>query len=227
MNRPTTRRTSARSLAVVAVLLVLGVAAGTAAADRGDPQKELEAADQARARSMLLKRTDLGPGFKANPRSSSGADLYCKALDESDLTVNGDAESPSFARGIVTATSAAQVYESLADASTSWRRGTSAAGVRCARETLRRGFAKGGITLESYNPVPFPNVAQRTTAYRAIVSGTSQGVRVQVVLDFIALMHSRAQVALFFTGLTPVPRAEELQLAQLTSQRMAKAMRGA
>jgi hypothetical protein len=210
-----------------AAVLVLAVAAGSASAARGDPQKELTPADQARARSMLLKRSDLGPGFKATRQSSVGGDLYCKALDESDLTVNGDAESPNFERGVVTASSAAQVYESLSDANTSWRRGTGAAGLRCARDVLRRGFAKAGIKLESYNPIPFPNVAQRTAAYRAVVSATSQGVKVRLVFDFVALMHSRAQAALFFTGLAPIPRAELLQLARLTSLRMEKAMRGA
>ncbi len=227
MSRLTTRRISTRRLVTAAAALVLAVATGTASAARGDPQKELTPADQARARSMLLKRSDLGPGFKATRQSSAGGDLYCKALDESDLTVTGDAESPSFERGVVTARSAAQVYESLADATASWRRGTSAAGLRCARDVLRRGFARAGITLESYKPIPFPDVAQRTAAYRAVVSATSQGVKVRLVIDFVALMHSRAQVALFFSGLSPIPRAEQLQLARLTSTRMAKAMRGA
>jgi hypothetical protein len=210
-----------------AAVVALAAATGTASAARGDPQKELTPADQARARSMLLKRSDLGPAFKPTRQSSAGGDLYCKALDESDLTVNGDAESPTFERGFVTVTSSAQVYESLADANISWRRGTSAQGVRCARDVLRREFAKGGITLESYERVPFPNVAQRSAAYRAVLSGTAQGVSVRVVVDFVALMQSRAQAALFFTGLSPVPRADQLQLARVTAQRMAKAMRGA
>ena len=63
---------------------------------------------------MLLKRADLGPGFTASPQSAADADDYCKALDESDLTVTGEAESPAFRRAVVSVSSAASVYESTA-----------------------------------------------------------------------------------------------------------------
>jgi hypothetical protein len=227
MSRQTTSRISTRRLLAASAVAVLAVATGTASAARGDPQKQLTPADNTRARTMFLKRSDLGPGFKSTPQSSLEPDVYCKALDESDLTLTGEAESPTFERGFVSVYSAADVYESRADATTSWRRGTSTAGERCSRDVLRREFAKEGIRLESYRRVPFPRVAERSAAYRVELSARQQGVTIRAVTDFVVLMHARAQVALLFTGLTPVPRAEQVRLARLTAERMAKAMRGA
>ena len=217
-----------RSLRLLAVVVAIALTVSTAAlAVRGEPQKELTPGDNARARSILLKKSDLGPGFKPTPQSAAEVDFYCKALDEADLTLTGEAESPNFERGIVFVSSSAQVYGSRADASTSWRRGTTAAGERCARDVLRREFAKEGIRLESYRRVAFPNVAQRSVAYRVHLSARSQGVTVRLVMDFIALMHSRAHAAVFFGGLSPVHPSEQLPLVELVAQRMASAMRGA
>lgn len=213
-------------LLAAAVAAVLVATAGTALAARGDPQKKLTPADNARARAMLLKKSDLAPGFKVTP-SSPEADFYCKALDESDLTLAGEAESPSFARSFVYVSSAVQVYESLADASTSWRRGTSAAGGRCARDFFRREFAKQNIRLESFRRVSFPKTADRSAAWRIKLSGQSQGITVPLVMDVVALMESRAHVSLAFVGMEAVPRAEQLPLVRLVAQRMEKAMRGA
>lgn len=211
---------------MVALALVVGT--GTALGARGDPQKELTPADNARARSMLLKKSDLAPGFKGNPASSADdPDFYCKALDESDLTLTGDAESPNFERGLVYVASTAQVYKTVADASASWRRGTSTAGERCARDILRRGFATQGIRLESFRRVSFPKIADRTAAWRIDLSAKSQGMTVPLAMDLVALMHARAHVTVLFVGLEAIPRSEQLPLVRLVAQRMAKAMRGA
>lgn len=216
-----------RRLLAVTVLLALVACVGTAVAARGDPQKKLTSADNARARAMLLKKSDLPSGFYGARVPPREIDAYCKAVDVSDLTVTGEAESPNFSRGIASVTSTAQVYASAADASTSWRRGTSAAGERCTRAFLRREFAKEGIRLESYERITFPNVAARSAAYRVGLSAESKGLAVRIVMDVIALTHSRAHAAVLFTGASPVPRAEQLPLARLVAQRMAKAMRGA
>jgi len=211
----------------LAVVLALSLGVGTAGAEHGDPRKQISRADQARARSMLLQRADLTAGFKATRSSSNEPHLYCKALDESDLTVTGDAESPDFERGVVFISSAASVYRSTADANASWQRGTSAAGERCSRDLLRREFAKDGIKLVSMRRVAFPRVSSQTAAYRIVLSTEVQGTAVPVVLDLVVLMHSRAQVALFFgSGFVAVPRADEVRLARLTAKRLATAMRG-
>ena len=206
------------------VLLLALVGTGAALAARGDPQKKITAADQARAKAMLLRKADFSPVFKATPASGDEGDFYCKALDESDLTLTGEAESPTFQGGVEFVSSLSQVYESLADSSTSWRRGTSAAGDKCVRDEFRRQFQKEGIRLESFRRMAFPRFAERSIAYRFVAS--SQGVR--VFFDVVVLQQSRGQAALLLgSALAPMPKAEEVRLTRVVAGRMAKAMRGA
>ena len=113
--------------------------------------------------------------------------------------------------------SLAQVYETVADANTSWRRGTSPAGESC----VRKEFAKDG-GLISFKRKAFPRLAQRSIAYRAV--GTTQGVR--FYLDLIVLQQSRAQAGLAFASApTPFPHDEEVRLARIVAGRMVNAMR--
>jgi hypothetical protein len=221
--RPVTR------LLAAAVLLGL-VVSGTALAARGDPQRQITTADQARAKAMLLVRPDLPPAFKAKRAGSGsttgpgGSDVYCKALDESDLTLTGEASSKEFDAQIAFVSSTAQVYETIADASSSWRRGTSAAGWRCLRQVFTQEFKGPGTRMKSVKRLAFPKVAQRTFAFRIVAA--AQGV--DVYMDFVVLQHSRAHVGLAVgAALTAFPKAEAVRLARLLAGRLAKAMRGA
>jgi hypothetical protein len=209
---------------LAAALLVLALAlAGAGLGARGDPKKRITPADQARAKAMLLRKSDFSPAFRAGP-ASPGSDFYCAALDESDLTVTGQAESPSFSGGIEFVASTSYVYASRANANASWRRGTSAAGQQCLRRGLQSEIQGTRVKLVSFRKLPFPAFAQRSVLYR-VVAEQQGGVR--VYLDLVALQHSRAQVAVVYgSGLSPPPAAEERRLAKLTAARMAKAMGG-
>lgn len=209
----------------LALLLALSLAtAGAALAGKGDPQKRIVPSDQRRAKSMLLRQGDFGPGFRAAPGPPESSDVYCKALDESDLTLTGEARSQTFAAGVEAYSSLAQVYGSRADSNASWRRGTSSTALECVRKQFRRAFAAQGGRLESFGRIPFPRVAEQSAAYRVVVS--SQGVR--AYLDVVALKQGRAHVALLTVSpLTPVPKEEETRLARVLARRMQSAMRGA
>ena len=216
-----------RRLAVVALVLTL-VVSGAALAARGDPQKRINPADQARARSMLVRKSDLGPAFRAQRASGGDTQLNCPALDESDLTLTGLAASPDFSAGLAFVSSEAQVYESAGDAALAWQRDTSAAGIACLKDTLRREFAKQGLELVGLRKLAFPRVSQKTAAYRIELSGQAQGIQVRVVLDAILLLRSRAEVLLAIGTAVVVPsRATEVQLARTVAARMTAAMRGA
>jgi hypothetical protein len=218
---PTMRR-------VLLVFLVALAGASVALASGGDPKKETNAADQARARAMLLRKADLSAGFHTERNGLGlGTGPSCPALDESGLTITGEATSPGFAFGFVFVSSQSQVYKSVADASTSWRQGVSAAGVSCLRVELRREFSSNGLKLVSLRRQAFPQVAQRTAAYRIVLSGPTQAGTVDFVFDIVGLMYSRAQASVFVgSAIHPDSKAEELRLAHLLSGRMAKAMRG-
>jgi hypothetical protein len=208
----------------VALALVLALAAGGAAlAARGDPQKRLVPADQARAKSMLVRTSDLSPAFVARPAATGGGDFYCAALDESDLTVAGEATSPYFTAAPEFVASTASVYASERDSDISWKRGTSAAGQKCLRTALRSELQGGSVRLLSFERIAFPRRGQRSVAFRATAS--QQGVR--VYLDLVAIQVSRAQAGVVYvSGLVPPPRAELARLTSIVAGRMAKAMQG-
>jgi hypothetical protein len=200
----------------------------TSAALAAEPQKKIRPADQARARAMLLKQSDVGLGFRVLPKSSSGPTtpfgLDCAALDEGDLTVTGGAESPTFSSGLHTISSAAQIYISAADARASWRRGTNAAGFACLKKVFRRLAQEGGVRFVSFRRVPFPAVAPQTAGYRWQI--LANGVRLYT--DIVFVMRTRAQAAAFFiSGIDPLEQSEQRRLTRLISTRMAKAMRSA
>ena len=210
-----------RRLLLLAVLLALA-GSSVALAGRGDPQERFTPADQARAKSMLLRPSDLGPGFSTTPVTERG-DFYCKALDESDLTLTAESVK-RFARGSVGVISLAQVYESLSDANTSWRRGTSKAGETCFGDALRRQLTSEGARDVTFQRLAFPRLAQRSEAFRLV--GFAQGV--PVFVDIIIVQQTRAQAALYMASvLQPVSRPEQVRLARIVAGRMAKSMRGA
>ena len=172
---------------------------------------------------MLIRQADMGLAFTSSPASSRNDDFYCAALDESDLTLTGEAESPSFTSTAEFVSSRAYVYRTRADADASWRRGTSARGQKCLRDGLRGELRGTSVRLVSFRKLPFPKLARRSVLYRVVAD--QQGIR--IYLDLVALQHSRAQVAIVYgSGLSPPPAAEERRLAKVTAARMAKAMGG-
>jgi len=216
-------------LVLLAILLVVLFSASVAHATGGDPKKQINAADQTRARAIVLRKADLLGSFHTE-RNGLGAStsMNCPALDESDLTVTGEVRSPGFAFGLVFVASQSQIYKSLGDARTSWRRFVSAAGSSCLRDELRKEFTSNGLKLVSLHRTTFPRVAQKTASYRIVLSGPTQAGTVDFVFDIVGLMDSRAQASIFIgSALRPQSRAEEVRLARLVSGRMAKVMRGA
>jgi hypothetical protein len=208
--------------ALAAVLLVLAVS-GAALAANGDPQRRITPADQARAKAMLLRASDLNAAYTSHPSSSSGGGFYCAAIAESDLTVTGSATSPSFTSTAEFVVSRADVYASRADSSASWSRGTSAAGQECLRVGIRRQLQGTAVRLVSFKRLAFPTRGQRSVAYRAIAS--QQGLRIYV--DVVAIQVSRAQASvLYVSGLSPPPQDELRRLTGIVATRASRAMRG-
>ena len=171
----------------------------------------------------MLRPGDFNPAFRSRPSSSGGRDdFYCAALDESDLTLTGEAESPTFVATTEFVTSSADVYESRADANASWARGTSKAGEQCLRTGFRTQL-NGPVRLVSFRRLAFPRRGQRSVAFRGVLS--EQGVR--VYFDFVAMQVSRAQVAVgYISALSPPPQGELRRLTGLAAKRAGKAMRG-
>ena len=163
--------------ALVMAIAILALVAPVATAADGEPRKSLTKEGQKTARSVVLKRADLGSGFTAKPRGDDDRlpkGARCGALDESDLTVTGDAASPDFrfeqGAVFVTVGSTAQVYRTLREANASWRRGTAAQTTTCLADIVRLSAAPGQkITVLSAKRVPFPSVSPKATAYRLVL----------------------------------------------------------
>jgi hypothetical protein len=202
---------------VMLALVVALVGVGTALAARGDPQKRITPADQSRAKAMLLRKNDVGREYVAR-RTPHGGRTYCKATDESDLALTGEAYSLDFDAANKFISSKAEVYESRGEANTSWQRETSAAALECGRKALAR---SGGMAV-TLRRRAFPRLTQRSIAYRYVFS--EQGV-LRYYVDAVALQQSRAHAGVWFTStLKPFPSSEQVRLVRILAARMAKAM---
>lgn len=218
---------------LLAILAAALVAPSAATAADGLPRKALTKSGQATARSVVLERGDLGASFTPVARDRDqhlpkGA--RCKALDESDLTVTGDAASPDFrfAQGpvFVTVGSTAQVYRTLREANASWSRGTTRQTTTCLGDIIRlSGSPRQKITVVSAKKVPFPSVSPKTAAYRIVVNIAVAGSPpVRAYVDAVILQHGRIQSGLLFTSLgRPVGDPDRVALASVVAERMAKA----
>jgi hypothetical protein len=218
-----------RSLLVVVAALAL---TGSAMAADGEPRKALTKQDQARATSILLKRGDLGEGFvavKRPPDDGLPRGARCGPLDESDLTVTGDADSPDFqvANGpvFITVGSTAQVYRTLREANTSWRRGTSAQTATCLADIVRLSAPSGQkITVNSSKRVPFPGLAPKAIAFRLVLTIHVGTQRLRAYVDAVVMQNGRVQSGLLFTSVgRPVAKADQVMVAQVVAKRLAKA----
>ena len=215
--------------AVAASLLALFLATPALGAD-GEPRKALTAKGQALARSIVLKQSDLVPGFVPHKPSDAvrpkGA--RCSAVDESDLTVTGDASSPDFSRDAsgVAVGSSASLYKTLRDSNSAWRRASSAAAVQCFADIVRLTAPTAAkVQIVSAKRVAFPKVAPEAMAYRVVATMTVAGTRkVRAYFDAVLLKRGAMQAALVVTSLgRPVSLQQEQGLAALLAQRMAKA----
>jgi hypothetical protein len=216
---------------VLAVVVVSLAAGATAFAARGDPKEAFTKPDQARAKSMLLRKTDLAAGFVGHP-SGNSSDTYCKATDESDLTVTGKADSPEYTLQapprFFFVTSEVYVYRTVNEALASWRRNTGPAGEACARNELGESLGSGAPKLGSFGRAAFPKVAPLTIAYRFTASLPAASGTLTLYFDMVALQKGRAQVVLVVASAgAPLARSEMVQFAKLTSGRMTRAMKGA
>lgn len=215
------------------VALCIAVPAVALAADT-DPKRRITKGDQAKARSVLVKRTDFVAGWKSVP-SAPDSDATCPGFnpDESDLTLTGDAESNfEHTQGFPRVSSFVSVYVSRANALASWTRNVKPALARCLAHFFRQGVEKEGgakVTIVSQGRIAFPKLAPRTAAFRVVARITvQQAGQAPVTLPFtihvIALGHGRGDAGLMLSGFgAGVPAADLRFFAKLTASRLAAA----
>ena len=206
-----------------AVVVALTVVA-TALAANGQPKKKIIPAVQAQARAINFHLSDLPPlPWKAKRSSSRSAPPRCSYYkpDQSDLTENGDADSPDFTLpngSFVSST--VGIFVDAKQGRTAYARVVQPKLPQCIAEIFRKGTGVP-TTIVSVARVSFPNLAERTDAYR-IVADVKPGTQtVRATIDLVAMNRGKINVALFFAGVgNPFAPALEQQLARKVAARL-------
>lgn len=208
-------------LRLALAVLAAGALAGTAAAAAGDPIERHTAADMAKARSILIKPADLGPGWTRDPSAASDED--CKAFDpdESGLVETGEAEA-YYQRGPTAVASDVVLYRTEAMARRSWALGARLPIVDCFVEGMREELPSGvRLRVVRRGKVAFAPVAQRTAAFFLAVRVSGPSGSFVLNLDVVAVGRGRTIAALATIGLeVRAPLSERRRLATLLARRM-------
>jgi len=183
--------------ATAAAATLLAVVAGAVAAGPGKEKVELDAADQAAARAVVLRRSDLGAGWnggRIEPDLSGGPTCPNYHPKVSDLVITGAAAS-DFRRTGVDFANEVEVLRTAGMVSRDWRRSIVPEAVPCLRRSLAKGLGAGAKVL-SFGRIPFPRVARYTAAFRGVVTVPVQRKTVRVLLDIVLVGRSRTEISL-------------------------------
>jgi hypothetical protein len=205
---------------------LIGVAAAPGPPDRHprDPREAFTVADQAWAKRIALRRSDLPAGWRGTPSTSSGEDPRCPTFDPdmSDLTLTGNAESPDFERGTSFLASETDVFRTAEQTETSFRRGAKPQLIRCYDDFIRKELgAQAEVRLVSGKVVAAPPVGERRFAVRLLWEITANSRSIRSHLDVIGWDRGRASTVVVYTTLGVAPdRALERRIAQRVDARM-------
>lgn len=195
---------TARGALLFAVVLLLTSSVALAASGPKDEKVRYVPADQARARSVNIRRADLPAGWTAE-KGEPSTPLRCPGIfdpDFSRVTITATVDSPAFSNGFQFASSVAEVYETTAQLSLEWRLGTSAAATRCIRLDTKEAFTEPGLDAKvvSVAKLSVPRVAPRQAAWRFRVrlTETSSGQTGVLFVDLVVTARGRAVVGVVF-----------------------------
>jgi hypothetical protein len=204
-----TRLPESRRARVSAVLALLAVAlVATAAASAGStPPLRLTAADQALARSLVVRLGDLGSasvwhGGMKKPDLSAGPNCPGYHPEESDLPVTGVAESDyTDQAAAVEYDSEAEILQTAKMVQLDWQRSIQPGLIPCLRSTVAKGLP-AGETLVSVGRVAVPKISTHAAEYRIVfdVHRTTAPKTVRLMTDILLVGHDRAEINLTTTG---------------------------
>jgi len=219
---------------VVALLFLCVVVPAVAFAASKDPKERITAADQAKARSIVVTRADFVGRWKRLPAAPE-SDEACPGFDpdNSDLTLTGAAEADfAHPNGFPKVLSSADVYVSSTNASAAWTRNVKpAAAARCVAFAFREDVESDGgkVTIVSHGPMAFPKVAPKTAAFHVVARLTlqkpgEQATRVPFTIRVVVMGRGRGIAVLMTAGFGEGVRMTDLRLmAMMTAFRLATA----
>jgi hypothetical protein len=209
-----------------AVVAVAFVAAGIALA--GSPTKEKIAftkAGQAQAKSEVLRRADVGEGWKGGavkPDLTSSLPCTSYRPKQSDLVLIGAAETTLAKPGLEVDTEA-QVLKAPAMVERDWQRTiVDPRVIPCLRVGLVKALG-AKAKLVSFRKVAFSHVLPLTQGFRLVANVTTPNGSVPVEIDFVAMGRGRSEITLTLSGLASTRadiHAAEVHLAHVLAARV-------
>ena len=185
----------------VTALVALATAAGVAAGD-GKEQIRLNPVDQAAARAVVIRRSDLGTsGWQGGPVKPDLSGPSCPNYHPKlfDLVITGAAEA-DFRRGGFAFGSAGEVLKTRRMVALDWRRSVLAPGaVSCLRTTMRNGLGTTAKVI-SFAKLPFPRLATYVAFFRAAIGVPVQGRTVRLLADIVLVGRGRTELTLSVVG---------------------------
>jgi hypothetical protein len=224
---------SVRRRLAVFLLVCLAVPAVALAADT-DPKRQINAVDQRKAASIVLKRSDFAAGWKKEPSTpETDEDNSCPGYnpDQSDLVLTGEVEADFEAgEGIPAVSSVANVYKTKRDAVAAWTRSAKPALASCLAQVLKREVEKTGgkVTIAKSGAIAFPKLAPRTVAYRVgftvTITEAGKTTAIPFTLHVIVLGNGRGDCGLITFGIgSGLAMADLRAFAKLTAARLGAA----
>jgi hypothetical protein len=209
-----------RTAAVAALALV----AAQAALAAESPVVRYTAADQARARALVLKTADV-PGWKggqARPNPAATSPCADWSPKQADLVVTGAAKSQyTYAGGALTVSSESLVYRTTRMAALDWQRTVvHPDAVRCIRSSYDE---DPSTELVSFARTSFPKVAQYTVRYRVVLDVPTGAGAVRMFADVVLFGQGRQLVNLALVAPyreRAAADAAERRLARLLAARL-------
>jgi hypothetical protein len=213
-----------RLLSVLLVLLALAVAATAAARDPRQEQLRLNATDNALAKRIAVKQSDVGATWQKRTLPASQGQLSCPGFnpDLSRFTITGRALTAFSQATGASIASAVDVFKSRADAAGDFRAAATPTVARCLRLTIERQFGGGAVPLRvrSSRVVAAPRVGDRRIAYRVVAAVTTGAAALNVYLDVVVVQKGRSIAAIFFTApLQPLPSRKRVAAAVASRMR--------
>jgi hypothetical protein len=219
---------------LAAVLLLALTLPALAFASHEDPKKQINAADQRKAASIVLKRGDFVAGWKKSPSTPDGdTHVECPGFNPkaSDLILTGEAEADFTApQGFPSVLSFSNVFKTKAHANASWTRVVKPAFASCVASELKKGLESEGhrVAITRSGKIAFPRLSPRTAAFRVSLNVTAvsngKATTTPLTMYVVGLGHGRGDVGLLAMGFgNSVPLNEVRTLSAVLAKRLAAA----
>ncbi len=211
------------TLVFVAITAALVTVAAAWAAGTDKEPRHYTAADQAAARSIVLKQSDLPSGWKGGPKKvDTSAPPTCPDFNpkQSDLLITGDAESDfKYAATGFEYDSEAQMLQTAHMVQLDWQRSLKPALLTCLRSILAKSLPADEKII-SVARIAIPKLATYSAQIRVVFNlhQSKAPTDVQVMIDELLVGRNRTEITLTTTApyvdRAPVEQSE-IRLAKL------------